>query len=611
MRTEQLPRILGLIVLSLLAGCVGGPSWNRMARHPQRTTTAPTISLGEETSSLDTASSSEAVIADSNSESGGQFDVSSRIPREQFEPIEAPAPRRRSNNLPSNFTPTEPREFSSAAGSRPIPQPMNDPNLISTGYQSTSASTESKVEQVVGINDGGHSLSDPSNSWNQRRDMTHQLSNQVSVTGNVADSSTGGGHAGDLPTITPGPRQAAWPTLPVRPPETPAWNPEVRQATEVSPASVRPGDPEPWQKRTPVRSPNLPADANVGGPTRGSLMMPQQWLNELNSNSQTPLGIPSIGDRQAATPATNRVFPNPPDQHNASIQFTNAEQSPTPMGSNAQLEFLASNGVQSFPTTGPTAANLPPSNPMMPQSSSIGTTADLERLIAVTNLEVAAMTPGNSELERQAFLRKHVQLRLMQLMVGQTDKALQPVPGLDAVDQEFWQQMLWGVANYFDTQGMPDSSERASQTVAQLQAAALRLQEKARLELHNVAFCHKISGFGNYQRFKRDEFTPGQPVLLYAEVTNFKSEPTPDGQHRTLMKSLVEVLESGPRGRVVESIPFPPPEDRCRNQRRDYFHSYEFAVPQTCNPGPHTLRLTVEDQLGKKTTVATLNFTVQ
>ncbi len=242
---------------------------------------------------------------------------------------------------------------------------------------------------------------------------------------------------------------------------------------------------------------------------------------------------------------------------------------------------------------------------------SFGSSPELERLIAVTAGEVAAALPGETEIERQAYLRKHVQLRLLFWIAGQTDRALQPISGVDPTDQEFWQQMLWGMANYFDMQGMPDSAERATQTIAQLKTAALRLQANARLELKNVAFCHKIASFGNYQRFKRDEFTPGQPVLLYAEVCNFKSEPTSDGQFRTLMKSTVEILEGSDRSRVIETIPFPPSEDRCRNHRHDYFHSYEFAVPTGLPSGPHVLRMTVEDQLGKKSAVSTLNFTVQ
>lgn len=266
-------------------------------------------------------------------------------------------------------------------------------------------------------------------------------------------------------------------------------------------------------------------------------------------------------------------------------------QVPPPAG-NLPLNFGASEGIPLG---------------LAPFSSS----PELERLITQTTVEAATVTPGDNEISRQLYLRKHVQLRLLHLIAGQTDRALQPISSIDSADQEFWQQMLWGMANYFDTQGMPDSSERATQTISQLRAAASRLQEKARLELHNVTFCHKISGFGNYQRFKRDEFTSGQPVLLYAEVADFKSEPTPDGQFRTLMKSTLEVLEGGPTGRIVETLPLTPSEDRCRNRRRDYYHSYEFAIPQNCNPGPHTLRLRVEDQLGKKTAVTMLNFSVQ
>ena len=265
-----------------------------------------------------------------------------------------------------------------------------------------------------------------------------------------------------------------------------------------------------------------------------------------------------------------------------------------------------------FPTTvGALPFNVGPGESVPAAMVPFVLSPELERLITQTTVEAAAMVPGDNDVTRQLYLRKHVQLRLLHLIAGQTDRALQSIPGVDLSDQEFWQQMLWGMANYFDMQGMPESSERATQTIHQLQIAAAKLQEKARLELRNVAFCLKISGFGNYQRFKRDEFTSGQPVLLYAEVSNFKSEPTPDGQFRTLMKSTLEISEAGPAGRLIESLPLTASDDRCRNQRRDFYNSYEFAIPQGCNPGPHTLRLRVEDQLGKKTAITTLNFTVQ
>ncbi len=337
-------------------------------------------------------------------------------------------------------------------------------------------------------------------------------------------------------------------------------------------------------------------------------------VNQTPSWSQTV--TPAMAtDAASIDPNSPELWPRTPGTNSASapqnVQWVNAEQPAVNSGANPGLPFPSQPNSPVFVpvANGPINLGLPEGAPVVvvPFASS----AELERLITQTTVEAAALIPGDNDTARQLYLRKHVQLRLLHLMTGQMDRALQPVPGIDPADQEFWQQMLWGMANYFDTQGMPDSSERATQTIAQLKSAAARLQEKARLELHNVAFCYKISGFGNYQRFKRDEFTPGQPVLLYAEVGNFKSEVVSEGQFRTLLKSTLEIVEGGPAGRVVETLPLAPSEDRCRNQRRDYYHSYEFAVPQSCNPGPHTLRLRVEDQLGKKLAVTALNFTVQ
>ncbi len=342
-------------------------------------------------------------------------------------------------------------------------------------------------------------------------------------------------------------------------------------------------------------------DGNNLNDSANTANSPETWPRApgaIGFKSSTTNGVVSSGNWNSAPNAPAASVP-------PNLQWMNAGQPVRdkfpPAASNPQSLVSAGNVPHNFGSPEGTPLAIAP----------FASSPELERLITQTTVEAAAVNPGDNEVSRQLYLRKQVQLRLLHLISGQADRALQPIPGIDSVDQEFWQQMLWGLANYFDTQGMPDSSERATQTITQLRTAAARLQEKARLELHNVAFCRKISGFGNYQRFKRDEFTPGQQVLLYAEVADFKSEPTPDGQFRTLMKSTLEVLEGGPTGRLVESLPLTPSEDRCRSQRRDYYNSYDFAIPQSCKAGPHTLRLRVEDQLGKKTAITTLNFTVQ
>jgi hypothetical protein len=235
----------------------------------------------------------------------------------------------------------------------------------------------------------------------------------------------------------------------------------------------------------------------------------------------------------------------------------------------------------------------------------------LQSMIGLSEADVAQTKIGTTEAEKHLYIEKQVYLRMLYLMSGQQERALQAIPGLEPADQEFWQQTFWGIANYFDAKTIPASSDRASQTVSQFTTAILRLQEKANLELRNVAFCHKISSFGNYERFPRDEFSAGQPVLLYAEVGNFHSEPTADGQFRTILRSTLEIHKPGANGEVIERLEFPATEDVCRSHRRDYFHSYEFTISPKMSLGPHVLKLTVEDQLSRKLATYTLNFTVK
>ena len=237
--------------------------------------------------------------------------------------------------------------------------------------------------------------------------------------------------------------------------------------------------------------------------------------------------------------------------------------------------------------------------------------ADVNLLIAQLESQLAASAPGETEAERLDYAHRHVNLRLLYLIAGRGDQALEPIQGIDANHQEFWQQLVWSMASYFDAAGQPQASQRATQTVNQLRTAITRLKAGADLDLRNVSFCHKIVSFGNYERFSRDQFTPGQPVLLYAEVENFKSTMVDSDRFRTALKSTIEIHKAGVDGRPLEAIEFPVTEDLCRNYRRDYFHSYEFSVPQKVEPGLYTLVLKVTDQLGQKTAVSSVNFEVE
>jgi hypothetical protein len=234
---------------------------------------------------------------------------------------------------------------------------------------------------------------------------------------------------------------------------------------------------------------------------------------------------------------------------------------------------------------------------------------ELQKIVSSAATEAGQTSVGSSDAEKLAYIQKQVNLRMLYLLSGQPARSLEPIAGLDPADQEFWQEVFWGMSSYFDRTTIADPRDRATQTIAQLRQAVHKLQEKSKLELRNVAFCNKIENYGRYERFKRDEFTAGQPVLLYAEVENFKSESTADGPYRAILKSTIEIFDTS--GKLVRSMPFAPNEDLCSSPRRDYYNSYEFSIPQEISLGPHTLKLTVEDQLSQKVASYTVNFTVK
>jgi hypothetical protein len=236
---------------------------------------------------------------------------------------------------------------------------------------------------------------------------------------------------------------------------------------------------------------------------------------------------------------------------------------------------------------------------------------ELQRLIALFQAEVAAAHPGLSESEKLDYVRRHVYLRMLYLIAEQPQLAQQAVPGLSPSEQEFWTELFWAMSNYFDAQSVPDAGDRAALTVTQLAAAQRQLQHAARLELRNVSFCYKINSFGSFDRYERDEFRAGQPVLLYAEVGNFESQPTTAGLYKTRLRSHIEIRRGNAQGEIVEQNDFPATEDLCRNLRSDYFHSYKIDLPQHLTPGPYSLVLGVEDELGGKVAIQSIDFLVR
>jgi hypothetical protein len=235
----------------------------------------------------------------------------------------------------------------------------------------------------------------------------------------------------------------------------------------------------------------------------------------------------------------------------------------------------------------------------------------LQRLVALMEAETARLKPGTSFSEREEYVRRHAELRMLLLMSRQPALALQAIPDVDPDTQEFWTSMMWSMSCYFDNQSIVDPAERAAAALDRLRAAEQHLQTTARLELRNLAFCDKIDGFGSYHPFEQDVFRPGQPVLVYAEVRNFKTDVTTAGRYRTSLKSTIEIVKAGEGGEIIERRHFDSTEDQSRSPRTDYFHSYKLDLPLHLTPGTYSLKLTLEDELSGKIGASNIEFLVR
>jgi hypothetical protein len=196
---------------------------------------------------------------------------------------------------------------------------------------------------------------------------------------------------------------------------------------------------------------------------------------------------------------------------------------------------------------------------------------------------------------------------LLYLAAGRREDALRPIAGLSPTEQDYWDKQLRAMATLLDVERIPDSPRRAAEASQRLAEASTRLAQLSSLGVRNMAFCTDVSSYGVYTRFKENNFAPGQQVLLYAEVENFKSVETHRGYH-TVLKTSYQILDSA-GAPVVKDEP-QSMEEYCQNPRRDYFVRYRLHLPKGITSGRYRLQLMIEDTLGEKSGVSNIEFTV-
>ena len=225
----------------------------------------------------------------------------------------------------------------------------------------------------------------------------------------------------------------------------------------------------------------------------------------------------------------------------------------------------------------------------------------LTEAIHSIELESKAGSKSESDIALQA------RLRMLYLLAGRRDDAMRPLPAAAPAAQDYWSSQIYGLSTWMDAEKTPDSGRRAAETKRILGEALAQLGETAPLAVRNLTFCTEVFRFGAFEAMKSTEFTPGQKVLLYAEVDNLHIESSTKGYHWAV-KIDGQIFDG--RGNRMTDYGSTSADETFQTPRHDFFVSKLYYLPRLV-PGRYTLQLTIEDTLGHKVGQSSIDFTVR
>jgi hypothetical protein len=207
-----------------------------------------------------------------------------------------------------------------------------------------------------------------------------------------------------------------------------------------------------------------------------------------------------------------------------------------------------------------------------------------------------------------AEVHQHVSLRLMRLLTGDTERALEPIPHIPPAEQDYWSRQVFALATYLDHHSQPDDKRRAAASVVHLDDAVSNLRELGSLSLHNLSFCKNVYGYGAFEPYEKDCFSPGQQVSLYVEVENYHSTSSEKG-YCTLLGATYELLDD--KGKRISGGDFPDVDDCCRSRRRDFHIQFGLNLPNNLSPGQYRAEVVVKDRQSDKLGHSSVPFEIQ
>lgn len=266
-----------------------------------------------------------------------------------------------------------------------------------------------------------------------------------------------------------------------------------------------------------------------------------------------------------------------------------------------------------LPASAESPISMPESTNPDPLEIAEGREALLEPLIAQVERELAEWPtlPHNQPQHEVEWRRRQTDLRMLYMIAGRSAESIRVIESLPEKEQEFWQSMMLALESYRGSHDSTARTEQLTETLEYVRTASRQLQPLSTMKIRRLNFCNRIDGFGSFSVFPTSEFNAGQPLLLYAEIENYRSELTSDSQYKSEFAAMIEFFRAGETEPIASrTIQLPEIEDLCSVERTDYFQSYELTVP-SLSPGKYTLRLQVRDQLSLQTATTELPFDIR
>lgn len=326
----------------------------------------------------------------------------------------------------------------------------------------------------------------------------------------------------------------------------------------------------------------------------------QPTATELEVPASQPAPNQVAVKEKANDPAANSSF-----QQIAATEMSFSDHEPKVQTVSAEERRLPA-------TVSQTSMQLPPeslASPEPPITSQVPTEiqklSDTELFDAlVSRLQTPSGNETEAELHRRVVMARH-----LLVLSGDPDRAVEKIEGLSNEEEEFLRHQLLGLWTIIDPNGHPVPSRRLSSALPEMRKATGFLAAASdTLEVRGLEFCTEIEAYGEVTPFGSRRFEPGQEVILYCEIENFKAAKLENG-FETHLKGSYDLIDAD--GRRISSQTLP--EDRQVSKRwlRDYFVAYQMYLPDAIEPGRYQLRLTMEDLHGKKYGQSTLDFEIK